>query len=140
MDTFWNHDFARITRIYIAQEYVEDSKNEVTTKLRFYQISHSIVHLHAGNICHRDLKLKTLLLVSNSWDSFLNIYRTMRILTYADMLKFCACLIFKYHFYFIKHVLHYWRSVRNWPRWKYFRWNDINSTSCFVRNSREYIP
>ena len=34
----------------VAKQYEEDSKNEVTTKLRFYQISHSIANLHGRNI------------------------------------------------------------------------------------------
>ena len=47
--------------------------SEVTAKLRFYQISHATVHLHAKCVCHRDLKLENILLMMNSCNSLLKI-------------------------------------------------------------------
>merc|ERR1719233_554645 len=47
--------------------------NEMTAKLRFYQICHTIAHLHQRNVCHRDLKLENILLMSNAPDSLIKI-------------------------------------------------------------------
>ena len=57
----------------VVEEYEEETLNEKTAKLRFYQISHAVAHLHRGNICHRDLKLENILLMNNSEDSLIKI-------------------------------------------------------------------
>ena len=57
----------------VVEEYEEETLNEKTAKLRFYQISHAVAHLHRGNICHRDLKLENILLMNNSNDSLIKI-------------------------------------------------------------------
>ena len=44
-------------------EYGEEFINEETAKLWFYQTSHAtahLLHLHAGKVCHRDLKLENI--------------------------------------------------------------------------------
>ena len=50
----------------VVKEYGEEFMNEETAKLRFYQISHATAHLHVGKVCHRDLKLESILLMSTS--------------------------------------------------------------------------
>ena len=57
----------------VVKEYGEEFMNEETAKLRFYQISHATAHLHAGKVCHRDLKIENILLMSTSPYSLLNI-------------------------------------------------------------------
>ena len=57
----------------VVKEYGEEFMNEETAKLRFYQISHATAHLHVGKVCHRDLKLENILLMSTSPYSLLNI-------------------------------------------------------------------
>ena len=58
----------------VVRESERDSRmNEVTAKLGFYQICHTIAHLHEGNVCHRDLKLENILLMSSSQDSLIKI-------------------------------------------------------------------
>ena len=51
------------------------------TKLRINQISYAIAHLHQWNICHRDMKLENILLMSNYQDNFLHRLRIQWTLT-----------------------------------------------------------
>ena len=47
----------------VVKESEKDTvMNEMVAKLRFYQICHTIAHLHQRNVCHRDLKLENILL------------------------------------------------------------------------------
>ena len=57
----------------VLKDYDARALTEVMAKLRFFQICHTITYLHQKNVCHRDLKLENILLMSSSPTSLVKI-------------------------------------------------------------------
>ena len=50
----------------IKEDYEDKRLSEHLTKIQFYQIVHCVRYLHKNQVCHRDLKLENILLLTNS--------------------------------------------------------------------------